>query len=185
LLPDSASLHSGDYEENAALARLSYTFSVHTHLQAMYGYVERKHTNDEENRYSGNTWRTELTWQPRAKFSTKLAAWRELRAYVDAESDYFVSEGASITPTWTPIRQLSLSLSLALEEQDYLGIDPIVEQAAARADDVFSGLATMVYSPRPNLELELSYRSLDRDSNRDFRQYDAAVAAAAIRWRIL
>lgn len=187
LLPDSASQHSGDYEENAALARLSYTFSVHTHLHAMYGYVEREHTNDVENRYSGNTWRTDLTWRPRAKFSTKLSAWRELRAYVDAESDYFVSDGASITPSWSPIRQLSFSLSLSLEEQEYLGFefDPTLEATSARADDVVSALATFVYTPRENLELELSYRSLDRDSNRDFRRYDAAVAAASIRWRIL
>lgn len=183
---DTASQQSGDYEENAALGRLVYTFSVHTQLQAMYGYVEREHQNANQDRFSGDVWRAELAWQPRPKFSTRLAAWRELRAYADAESDYFISDGFSITPSWSPISQISLSLEAIWEDQEYLGFGPLEDVTIpGRLDDVFSGLATFVYSPRPNLQLELSYRALERDSNRDVRSYDAEVAAAQIRWRIL
>lgn len=178
-------LQSGDYEENAALARVGYTFSVHTQLQAMYGYVEREQQDDPSDRFSGNIWRAELAWQPRPKFSTKVAAWRELRAYVDAESDYFISDGISLTPMWTPIRQLSFSFALAWEDQEYLGFDPLDPAVAGRVDDVFSGLATFVYSPRPNLNLELNYKAFDRTSNRELRRYDAEVAGLSIRWRIL
>jgi hypothetical protein len=177
---------SRDYEENAAVGRIVYTFSVHTQLQAMYGYVEREHQNANQDRFSGDIWRADLVWQPRQKFSTRLAAWRELRAYADAESDYFISDGFSVTPSWSPIRQISLSLEAMWEDQEYLGFGPLDDATIpGRLDDVFSGLATFVYSPRPNLEFQLSYRALERDSNRDVRSYDAEVAAAQIRWRIL
>ena len=185
-VPDPAlELQSSDYEENAALARVGYTFSVHTQLQAMYGYVEREQQDDPTDRFSGDIWRAELSWQPRPKFSAKVAAWRELRAYIDAESDYFISDGFSFTPTWTPIRQLSLSLAAAWEDQEYLGFDPLDPGVIGRVDDVFSGLATIVYSPRPNLDFELNYKAFDRASNRLLRNYDAEVAGLSIRWRIL
>lgn len=186
MIDETQSLQAGDYEENAAFGRFVYTFSVHTQLQASYGYVEREHSNAARDRFSGDVWRAELAWQPRPKFSTRLAAWRELRAHADAESDYFISDGFSITPTWSPIRQISLSLEAMWEDQEYLGFNPIDEATTpGRLDDVFSGLATFVYSPRENIELQLSYRALERDSNRDVRSYDAEVAAAQIRWRIL
>lgn len=184
-LPSSEPLQSGDYEENGALARIAYTFSVHTQLHAMYGYVEREQTQSEEQRFAGNVWRAELAWQPRIKFSTKLAAWRELKAYVDSESDYFISEGVSVTPTWSPIRQLSFELALAWEDQEYLGFDPLEPGIIGRNDEVFSGLATVVYSPKPSLDFELSYRAFDRESNRVLRQYDAAVGGLSVRWRVL
>lgn len=184
-LPGSESLQSGDYEENGALARVAYTFSVHTQLHAMYGYVEREQTQSEEERFSGNIWRAELAWQPRTKFSTKLAAWRELKAYVDVESDYFISEGFSVTPAWSPIRQLSFELALAWEDQEYLGFDALEPGIIGRNDEVFSGLATLVYSPTSSLDFELSYRAFDRESNRALRQYDAAVGGLSVRWRIL
>lgn len=184
-LPTTESLESGDYEESGALARIAYTFSVHTQLHAMYGYVEREQTQSEDERFSGNIWRAELAWQPRTKFSTKLAAWRELKAYVDAESDYFISEGFSITPSWSPIRQLSFELALAWEDQEYLGFDALDPGIVGRNDEVFSGLATFVYSPNPSLDFELSYRAFDRESNRVLRQYDAAVGGLSVRWRIL
>ena len=185
LLDPASSLQSGDYEENAALARIGYTLSVHTHLQAMYGYVERTHDDDPNDEFSGDIWRAEISWQPRPKFSTKVAAWRELRAYVDAESDYFISDGISVTPSWSPLRQLSLSFALAWEEQEYLGFDPIDPTTVGRVDDVFSGLGTFAYSPTDNLSFELSYRAFDRSSNRDIRRYDAEVAGLSFRWRVL
>jgi hypothetical protein len=181
---NAAGQREADYEESSAVARLGYTLSVHTHLFASYGYVERTQANDEE-LFSGNVWRAEIGWQPRPKFSTKLAAWRELRAYVDAEADYFVADGFSITPKWTPIRQLSLSFALSWEDQEYIGLDVLDPTISGRVDDVFTGLATLAYSPRENWELELSYRAFDRESNRETRQYDAAIAGASIRWRIL
>lgn len=185
-LPGLADAHSPHYDESAALARVSYTASVRTRLEAIFGYVERTHPQGSGNGdYSGDTWRATIDWHPREKFSTTLSAWHELKAYVDAESDYFVSDGFSIAPQWRPLRSISLDVRLSLEEQDYIGTSLLPEETARRNDEVLTALATFSYSPRPNLQLQLTYLLSDRDSNRDWRRYDAQVAGASIRWRVM
>ncbi|HEX7114007.1 MAG TPA: outer membrane beta-barrel protein [Steroidobacter sp.] len=179
------SQRSPEYEESAALARLVYTATVHTRFSATFGYVERDHLNGPEGDYSGNTWRAQIDWHPREKFSTVLDAWHEIKAYTDAESDYFIADGVSLTPRWSPRRWLWLGLEVSYEEQDYIAPSTLVESTPGRKDQVLSALATITYSPRDNLDLELQYSFGDRDSNRALRRYDAQVAGLAIRWRVL
>jgi hypothetical protein len=177
---------TGDYEERATIGRLVYTFSVRTQFNASYGYVEREQVQDRAARYSGNTWTVDLLWRPREKLSTTLSGWRELRAYADAESDYFVSEGFGITQSWSPLTQLTFAVEAQWEDQEYLGfLASADDPQPARNDDVFSGMASVEYAPRPNLRFELAYRAFERDSNRDVRRYDAEVAALRVHWRIL
>jgi hypothetical protein len=173
------------YEENAALAHISYNATVHTRLGATFGYVDRTRPDGFEGGYSGDTWRAEIDWHPRQKFSTLLSAWHEIKAYSDAESDYFIADGVSIAPEWKPLQTISISIAVSYEEQDYIGSNLLLDQTSARADDVLGAQTTFVYSPRPNLELQLQYQYFDRDSNRDWRRYDAQVAGASIRWRVM
>jgi hypothetical protein len=107
-----------------------------------------------------------------------FAAWRELRAYTDIESDYFVSDGFSLGPTWSPVEKLTFALSVSYEEQEYIASRILDLEAidVPRTDDVLSALATFTYRPRDNLAFELSYRGSDRDSNRVQRRYDAQTA---------
>ena len=177
---------SSDYEENAALARFTYTATVHTQFRLSGGYVERERPNQTDGNYSGDVWRAEIDWKPREKFSTLFAAWRELRAYTDVESDYFVSDGFSIGPTWSPVEKLTFALSVIYEDQEFLStrfLDVEVTDAP-RKDDVLSGVASITYRPREQLAFELSYRGADRDSNRVQRRYDAQTAGISVRWSV-
>lgn len=182
LSPGSPS--SSDYEENAALARFTYTATVRTQFRVSAGYVERERPYVAEGRYSGDVWRAEIDWKPRVKFSTLFAAWRELKAYTDVESDYFVSEGFSLGPTWSPTEKLSLALSVSYEDQEYLNTRELEPLGAQRNDDVLTGLFTFTYKPRDQLAIELTYRGSDRDSNRINRRYDAQSAGIGIRWSV-
>lgn len=177
---------SNDYEENGALARFTYTATVRTQIRLSGGYVERERVGTDEGSYSGDVWRAEIDWKPREKFSTLFAAWRELRAYTDIESDYFVSDGFSFGPTWSPVEKLTFALSVSYEDQEYLASRLLDLDAtdAPRNDDVLSALASVTYRPRDNLALELSYRGSDRDSNRVQRRFDAQTAGISIRWSV-
>jgi hypothetical protein len=131
-------------------------------------------------------WRAEIDWKPREKFSTLFAAWRELRAYTHVESDYFVSDGSSIGPTWSPVEKLTFALSVIYEDQEFLStrfLDVEVTDEP-RKDDVLSGVASITYRPREQLAFELSYRGADRDSNRVQRRYDAQTAGISVRWSV-
>jgi len=46
--------------------------------------------------YSGGTWRATVRWQPSAKTEIDIGGWRELQAYIDAQSDYFVSQRGTL-----------------------------------------------------------------------------------------
>nr|WP_298728870.1 outer membrane beta-barrel protein [uncultured Steroidobacter sp.] len=179
-----ASASNSDYEENAALARFTYTATVRTQFRLSAGYIERERPANPEGRYSGDTWRAEIDWKPREKFSMLFAAWSELKAYTDVESDYFISDGYSIAPTWRPTEKLSFALTASYEDQEYLNTRDIELIDGQRNDDVLTGLFTFTYKPRDQLAIELSYRGIDRDSNRDIRRYDAQVAGIALRWSV-
>ena len=186
IIAPGASASASDYEENTALARFTYTATIRTQIRLSGGYVERERPADSQATYSGDIWRAEIDWKPREKFSTLFAAWRELRAYTDAESDYFVSDGYSIGPTWSPTEKLLLSLTVSYEDQDYLTTRTLdtLPTDSQRNDDMLSGLFTFTYKPRDQLAIELSYRGSDRDSNRVNRRYDAQTAGLSVRWSV-
>lgn len=184
IIAPGASESASDYEENAALARFTYTATVRTQFRVSAGYVERERPADPDGRYSGDTWRAEIDWKPREKFQLLLAAWSELKAYTDVESDYFISDGYSLSPTWSPTEKLSFALTASYEDQEYLNTRDLELLDGQRNDDVLAGLFTLTYKPREPLAIELSYRGSDRDSNRIARRYDAQVAGIAIRWSV-
>ncbi|MET0534496.1 MAG: outer membrane beta-barrel protein [Steroidobacter sp.] len=181
-----STVSDSDYEENAALARFTYTATVRTQFRLSGGYVERERPADTEATYSGDIWRAEIDWKPREKFSTLFAAWRELKAYTDVESDYFISDGYSLGPSWSPTDKLLFALTVSYEDQEYLTSRSLgsLPTDPTRNDDVLSGLFTFTYKPRDQLAIELSYRGGDRDSNRVNRRYDAQTAGLAIRWSV-
>jgi hypothetical protein len=181
---DANGLSQSDFEENAAIARFTYTATVRTQFRLSGGYVERERPNNPDADYKGDVWRAEIDWKPRLKFSTLFAAWRELKAYTDVESDYFISDGFSLAPTWSPTEKLSFSLSVAYEDQEFINTRDLEILDGQRNDDVLSGLFTFTYKPREQLAFELSYRGSDRDSNRINRRYDAQVAGIAVRWSV-
>ena len=183
MAPD-ATESASDYEENAALARFTYTATVRTQFRVSAGYVERERPAAPEGRYSGDTWRAEIDWKPREKFQMLFAAWSELKAYTDVESDYFISDGYSLSPTWSPTEKLSFALTASYEDQEYLNTRDLELVNGQRNDEVLTGLFTFTYKPRDQLAIELSYRGSDRDSNRVNRRYDAQVAGIALRWSV-
>ncbi|HEY0940182.1 MAG TPA: outer membrane beta-barrel protein [Steroidobacter sp.] len=181
---DANGLNQSDFEENAALARFTYTATVRTQLRFSAGYVERERPANPDGNYKGDVWRAEIDWKPRTKFSMLFAGWRELKAYTDVESDYFISDGYSLAPTWSPTEKLMFALSISYEDQEYINTRDLILVGEQRNDDVLTGLFTFTYKPRDQLAIELSYRGSDRDSNRINRRYDAQVAGIGLRWSV-
>ena len=171
------------YEENVPGVRLLFPFTEKTRLLLKAGYLERTYDNPQVGDYSGGIYNATLQWEPRTKLEFDIKAWHDLRAYSDAESDYFVADGVSITPKWRPRTKLEISAAFSYENQDYIGsslvLTPIEE--AGREDTMQTALLSIDYSPRDLLSLGLAYRWIDRDSNREFRDYGVNVISAEIK----
>lgn len=170
------------YEERVPGARLEYAFTEQTQLKARAGYLERDYANSASADYSGEIWDVTLRWEPRTQLYFDLKAWHELKAYADSESDYFVTDGGSITPTWEPTTRIKVAAAFAYEQQDYVGVGVLLPPIEGnRRDDVTSALVSIDYTPRDIVTIGLGYRWVDRESNRDFRAYDDNLISAQLR----
>jgi len=173
---------SSSYQDSVPGVRWLFAYSEITSLFVRAGYLERTYDNPAAGDYSGEIWNALLRWEPRASFLLELKGWRSLRAYTDAESDYFVASGGSIGPTWSPTRKWRVSVELAAEGQDYIGVGKTSLLADhGRRDDVQWAEAAVEYTPVELLTIELLYRRTERDSNRDLRAYDSSFVSMQLR----
>jgi hypothetical protein len=174
-----------NYHERGANLRVHYAWSEKTAFEGKVGYLEREYpvtAGIARGSFDGAVWDAAIQWQPTIRIGVDINGWRKLRAYLDAESDYFVSEGASILSTWHPSDRIGISLEAGYETQEYLGQGVNLLTEDGRRDRVRSQKLSVSYRALRKLHLELSGRIEDRGSNRDSLQYDSRVASFGVRW---
>jgi exopolysaccharide biosynthesis operon protein EpsL len=174
------------YEENTTQFSLQYALGIKTSLALGAGYLRREYpltpgTDLPRGNFSGSTWDLNLQWRPTGKTTLNVFGWRKLRAYLDAETDYFVATGGSIEPVWTPTPKINVRLEYSIEDQDYLGPSVNIGIVQPRQDRVKAQQLTVTYIPLRMLQLTLSGRIEKRDSDRPQLQYDSRIANASIR----
>ena len=173
------------FEQSLPGFRLRYVFSEKTRVTARGGYLKRDYFNPNSGDYSGNVWNITAYWEPRSQFYFDLEAYHELKAYTDAEADYFVATGFGVTPTWAPTNTMKFSLALSVEDQSYRAtatpIAQLPNSGPGREDDVKMAGLTWNYTPRNYLGFMLAYRWIERTSNRTDRGHEAEIASAQIR----
>jgi exopolysaccharide biosynthesis operon protein EpsL len=179
-------LFNRDYEDEALTLEVERVFSPRTQLTLSAGYLQREYRDPTlaalgKGSFDGGVGEFTLDWQATNKITLGFSGWRKLRAYLDAESDYFIALGGSIAATWTPTGKIVIGLEGGYEKQEYLGTSFNLE-TAAREDRVRSASASIKYTPRRRLTFELMGRKESRGSDRDLLAYDSQVASVGIRW---
>ena len=179
-------LFDRSYQDEIASLVLNQNYSPRTHLELTVGYLQRKYDDVAladvgKDSVAGTIGEVLLEWQASNKIVLNLGGWRRLRAYLDAESEYFISEGFSIAPAWEPSEKISIALELGYETQHYLG-KSVSPQNGARVDRVPSGTLSIGYSPLRKLRFDLSGSIEKRESNHALLEYDSQVASVGVRW---
>jgi hypothetical protein len=173
-----------DYREDTARVVVKYVFTAATELDASAGYLKRDYPVSRFATFSGDIWRAALQWQPTDSLQWVLTGWRQLSAYVDAESDYFVSNGVSIAPVWTALPSLTLSLTISRENHDYLSSSPSDVTFAQRHDKLTSALGKAIYNPTDSLGFNLTGRYDKRKSNLASVGYDDRFVTVGVTYMI-
>lgn len=170
-----------DYNQDLTSLRVKYALGGKTQFIGSLGYLKRTYPQSHEHDYSGSEWRASLQYQPTVKTQLTLTGWHELSAYIDAESDHFLSQGISLTPSWSIRRTLSLSASLWWEKQDYLSSSLAAAVEGPREDKVKIGSLYLTYSPLKFLDVLLSYRHEQHDSDHADLGFKDNMATATLR----
>jgi exopolysaccharide biosynthesis operon protein EpsL len=161
-----------NYKEDRGRFFIKYGISEKTQLNASAGYLKRDYPNHSIGAFSGDIWRGSIQWQPRDKMQIVVGGWRELHAYLTADSDYYVSNGFSASPVWLVTEKINISILLSSEKQNYVAssngtvVSPTGTSAVGpRQDKVVAEQAGLTYAAAKYLTVNLSVRHEQRSSN--------------------
>jgi hypothetical protein len=176
------------YRENTWNAYFEDAPTAKLQLQGGGGYLRHRYPDDRSvgfsPDFSGAVWNLALQFQPTGNTMITVAEQRQLRAYLDSESDYFVSDGVTVTPSWTATDRLKFALKYSYERQSFLGSNPdsvIQLDVPRRVDKVNSAQGDVTYTLFRRVELNLLYRHEKRDTNRSSFAYEDNVVAFSVR----
>jgi exopolysaccharide biosynthesis operon protein EpsL len=169
-----------DYNEDTASFIVKHVISDKTQISASVGYDKRDYAHEPIGAFSGDIWRVSVQWQATEKSQLVAAVWRDLESYLASQSNYFISTGASLSPTWVASEKISLSLTASLIRQNYIPSSPTVVTLGTRNDRVSDEQMTVIYTPTRNLMFNLSYRNEQRSSNQAIFEYNDRLATAAV-----
>jgi hypothetical protein len=155
---------------------LGYEPAQKVAIKASVGYVERTYLHAQGGDFSGGVWSATVQWTPSTKAQFALQSWRDLKAYLDAESNHFVSTGESLLAAWLPIAQINLTLQVSHEDQHYIG-EELLQFFPDREDKPTTASLQFTYKLRQRAEFNVLYRSEARDSNSFRFDYDAATVS--------
>ncbi len=156
-----------NYKEYTERLLLHYAPSTRITVDLDGGYLKRTYPDSLVGDFSGNTFRGSMRFDLTAKTQLVVTGYKDLRAYVEAESNYFVAKGASVSPVWNITERISLSAQYSYENQHFVGSEPTLVASETRHDILRSEQVGLTYSPRERFSLLLSYQRSSRSSSLD------------------
>jgi exopolysaccharide biosynthesis operon protein EpsL len=169
-----------NYTENTVRVLTRYGVSDKTTINASAGYLKRDYPEAAVGSFSGDIWRVSLQWLSTDKLQLTFSVWHELQAYLDSQSNYFVTQGGSVAPVWTLSEKLALSAAVSFENQNYISSSLNVLTLGSRRDKLDSEQVAVKYNPIRALTLKLKYRYEKRNSNQAAFSYDDNLASAGV-----
>ena len=177
----SAASVQQNFHESTTQLLLYFEPSDKTKFVANAGYLQRHYAESRLAAYSGDVWHASLNWQALQKIQLVIAAGRDLEAYVDAATEYFVARETTFKANWTPREKLTFSVLLAWEHQDYVVGSDTLQSSLGRLDTLKNQSVTAGYAPRSWCSLNLSAGLRQRNSNYSFYAFDDRYVTGGIK----
>jgi hypothetical protein len=168
------------FTDKSTFASFSYVVSAMTTLNADAGLYRRRYSNAADGDFSGVVWHVSGLWQATPITSLTLKTWRELNAYLNEQTDYYVTNAESAAVNWSPDSTVVIALNQTLERQDYRGIGLGV-LSTMRQDHVATETVSLKWNPRPWAELTLAAGAERRSSTEGYFNYRDRVERVKFR----
>lgn len=174
-------LNYRNYDEDTENLTWKYAFDDKSEIDGNAGYLKRYYPGTSLGAFSGDVWRINFNWSPTDKSHVSAAAWRDLEAYYDAESNYFVARGESFTPAWVASEKINFSASFSWVTQDYIASNPSFYALGARQDKVVTQQISMAYVPYTSVSLSVAYNNEHHSSTLALFNYEDRVWTGTIK----
>ncbi|MCL2589695.1 MAG: hypothetical protein FWD67_02145 [Betaproteobacteria bacterium] len=138
-------------------------------LSGYVGYTERTYSLASNRDFSGVTGKLAFHWTPTGKALIDLSWRREIGAEQDLISNYAVSQGWAVQPTWVFTSKIRIGASYEYLNRDYGG-DPgilpgwLVPPSNPKEAKVKSYGLNLQYLPIPSANITLGYRRYERSA---------------------
>jgi hypothetical protein len=141
-----------------------------------------------------------VLWQPTDKTNVLVLAGRDLQAYLYSQSDYFIQDGISVTPTWKMTDKITWSAILSWYRQNYISSSasstilvgscstgavevPAPTGCGARHDNVSAQQLSLTYTPFRWLLFDIIYHHEQRSSSQPQLGYGDNLAQVGAKFR--
>jgi exopolysaccharide biosynthesis operon protein EpsL len=168
------------YVEDRLRFLFRYAVSDKSLFVASVGYLKRLYTTAVIGDFSGEIGHGYLVWEPSEKTQIEFNAWRELQAELTSQTNYYVTNGASIAPLWKATDKISVSLGATYQTENYIGRSDIAPSQALRKDRLYFGQFSIDYRPVRTVELNSSIRHEVHDSNQLVPNFTDTIFALAL-----
>lgn len=152
------------------------------------GYAEREFVNVPERGFDGPTWLVSVARQLGAKTLLRVSSQRDLNAVDDYDRIYSVSKVHRASLVHSHSVKLSFGLDVSRQQVDFRG-DPqnfltrFFGQRPARADRIDEGRISVAWTPREQVQAQLSATRSERKSSEPSLEYRATTVLLRLQYR--
>lgn len=168
------------YSEDRLRLLFRYAISDKSLFVASAGYLKREYATAAIGNFGGEIGHGYFSWQPTDKTLVEFNVWRELQAELTAQTNYYVTNGASFAPVWHASDKVYVSLGATYQTETYIGRSAITPSQALRKDKLYFGQFNVDYKPFQKVELNASIRHEVHDSNQLVPNFTDTIAALAL-----
>jgi len=174
-----------NFQERTASVRIAAPLGGRVFAAATGGYVTHDYPGDSANfDFAGAIWDVSLAVETGGKSQLLLTSARRVYAYVDAQSEYFVSQASRVIARWAPTSKFTSELQLSREAQRFLGPNPSTATFLVPQHTVIRfATINLAWSISRSLQMLVSYRLTSRNSNAPVFAYDDNLITASLQAR--
>lgn len=152
---------------------LSVPFTGKSSLSAKLARQSREHEHFPQRDYSAYTGRLDYTWLSTGQLSLTGGLRREVAAYQDFASSYYLANGVSLQPAWQISAKALMRLSYDWQQRKFDG--EIIAGLAERKDTLQSIRLGIDWSPVNWATLTTSYQRDSRSSSQERFDFSANI----------
>lgn len=163
-----------------------WEFSGRSKFSGFLGYTNRSYPLFPQRDFSGPTWNFTYIYLPTTATAVNLSFYRLIGAFTDVTTNYIVTTGVLLRPTWQVTGRIGLGLTASYMNRDYKGdpgiLTPGTPGFEKRQDDLTLLGVEATYAILRNLKGTLYYRWQKRDSNRQGFDFNDNTVGAGVEW---